>query len=83
VKQPTSVIAELAGICPRWLRRQCKDGTVQAEFDGYTYLIDDTLCDRLRLRYFRMRRLQADSPMGVVRDGVAYHHDGSTHGAKG
>jgi hypothetical protein len=77
VKQPTSVIAKAAGVCPRWLRKQCKNGTVQAEFDGYRWLIDDELVERLRLRYLRGRRRQAESPLGTTRNGVAYRHDGS------
>jgi hypothetical protein len=74
---PLVAFAKTAGVCERWLRRQCVAGQVRHSIRGVrSYYLERELVDRMRLRYLRMRRHQAESPMGMVRGGVAYRHDG-------
>ena len=82
--------ASRTGLQVRYIRQCIADGTVPAlrRDTGrhgrlrYRLEIPVEFIDRLRLRYIRARKRQTRTiTSGLTRNGIRYHHDGSTSNA--
>ena len=84
----TKQMAVQTQVDERWLKQALQDGTIPSIQEshkgryGFRYLIDIDLASRVKILYHMGRKRAVLSRRGFTRDGINYHHDGTTSMAR-